>query len=173
MKRLDPLAPDHLILPGRASHDDVAKNRRASGRLQLEPVLGPQPLWPDHAERTHGAWAVELFPEHQPGVVQTGSLPPGSGSDLRRPDAVELRDEGRDPLRRRRDYPLVAVRDLHPSLPRRSVTVTSIDTRGLPLPQPRTAPAGLPSQMHLPVISDSRFSPGPASSRAVAAARLK
>src|SRR5215813_5621916 len=116
MKWLDPLAPDHLVLPGRASLDGMADNRRAFGRFQLEPVLALQLSRPDHAERARGAGAVELFPDHDPGVVQTVSLPLGSRSDLRRPDAAEVGDKGSDPLWRRRDHPLVVVPDLHRTL---------------------------------------------------------
>src|SRR5215471_14541268 len=116
MKGLDPLTPNRLILPGRAALDGVAKNRRALGRLQLEPVLALQPIRPDYPERTHGTRAVELFPEHQPSVVQAVSLPPGSRSDLRRPDTVEVGDEVGDLLWRRRDNSFVAVPDLHPPL---------------------------------------------------------
>src|SRR5260370_8543848 len=108
MKRLDPLTPDRLVLPGRAAFDGVADNRRASSRLQLEPVLAVQLIRPDHPERARGTRAVELFPEHQPGVVQAVSLPPGSRSDLRRPDTVEVGDKVGDPLWRRRDHPFVA-----------------------------------------------------------------
>src|SRR5258706_139800 len=42
MKRLDPLRPDRLVLPDRVALDRVAKNRRAFGELQLEPVLALQ-----------------------------------------------------------------------------------------------------------------------------------
>src|SRR5215475_6034101 len=113
MKWLDPLAPDHLILPHRAALDGVADNRRAFGRFQLEPVLAVQPSRPDHAERARGTGAVDLFPDHDPGVVQTMSPPLGGRSDLRRPDAAEVGDKGSDPLWRRRDHPLVVVPDLH------------------------------------------------------------
>jgi len=116
MKRLDPLTPDRLVLPGRAALERVANNCRVFARLQLEPVLAVQLIRPDHPERTRGTRAVELFPEHRPGVVQAVSLPPGSRSDLRRPDTVEVGDEGSDPLWRRRDNPFVAVPDLHPPL---------------------------------------------------------
>src|SRR6266704_4696896 len=113
MKRLDPLTPDRLVLPGRAALDHVTNNRRAFGEFQLEPVLGLQLIRPDHPERTRGARTIELFPEHQSHVVQTVSLQQGSRSDLRRPDTAEVRDECSDLLWRRRDDPLVAVRDLH------------------------------------------------------------
>jgi hypothetical protein len=116
MKRLDPLTPDRLVLPDRAALDHVKNNRRAFGDPQLEPVLGLQLSRPDHPERTRGPRTIELFPEHQSHVVQTVSLPQGSRSDLRRPDTAEVRDECSDLLWRRRDDPLVAVRDLHSSV---------------------------------------------------------
>src|SRR6266498_3108882 len=116
MKRLHPLTPDRLVLPDRPALDGVANNRRAFCKLQLEPVLGLQRIRPDDPEGTRGTRAIELFPEHQSGVVQTLSLQPRSRSDLRRPDTVEVRDECSDPLWRRRDNPLVAVPDLHPPL---------------------------------------------------------
>ena len=47
MQRLDPLAPDRLVPPGRAGLDRVAKNRRALGRLLLDLVLALQLIWPD------------------------------------------------------------------------------------------------------------------------------
>src|SRR5260370_2848575 len=71
MKRLDPLTPDRLVLPGRTALERVAQNGGALGQLQLEPVLALQLIRPDHSERTHGTGAIELFPEHEPGVVQT------------------------------------------------------------------------------------------------------
>src|SRR5260370_12701773 len=116
MKRLDALTPDRLVLPGRAADERVAKNRRVFGRLQLEPVLAVQLIRPDHPERARGTRAVELFPEHRPGVIQTVSLQPGGGSDLRRPDTVEVSDEGSDPLWRRRANPFVAALHPHPPL---------------------------------------------------------
>jgi len=116
MKRLDPLTPDRLVLPDRAAFERVAKNRPAFGKLQLEPVLELELIRPDHPERTRGTRAIELFPQHRPGVVQTVSLQPGSRSDFRRPDTAEVRDERNDPLWRCRDNPLVAFPDLHPSL---------------------------------------------------------
>src|SRR6266496_4388819 len=93
MQRLDPLAPDRLVLPGRAALDRVADNRRAFGGLQLEPVLALQLIRPDHPERARGPRAIELFPQHQPGIVQTVSSPLGSRCDLRRPDTAEVRNE--------------------------------------------------------------------------------
>src|SRR5262249_20838381 len=116
MKWLDPLAPDHLVLPGRASLDGMADNRRAFGRFQLEPVLALQLNRPDHPERARGAGAVGLLPNQYPRRGQTVSLPLGSRSDLRRPDAAEVGDKGSDPLWRRRDHPLVVVPDLHRTL---------------------------------------------------------
>src|SRR6266536_2525928 len=113
MKRLDPLTPDRLVLPDRAALERVAKNRRAFGTLQLEPVLALQLLRPDHPERTRGTRAIELLPEHQSGFIQTVSLQPRSRSNLRRPDTVKVRDERSDPLWRRRDNPFVVVPDLH------------------------------------------------------------
>src|SRR5215469_6524971 len=115
MKRLDPLTPDRLPLPGRAAFDRVAKDGRVVGTFQLEPLLALQLGRPDHPERTGGTWAVDLFPEHQPCVVQMVSLRPGSGSDLRRPDTVEVGDERGYLLRRCRDSPFMVVLDLHPS----------------------------------------------------------
>src|SRR6266851_7922415 len=106
MKRLDPLMPNRLVLPDRAALDGVANNRRAFGKLQLEPVLELELIRPDHPERTGGARAIELFPEHRSGVVQTVSLQPGSRSDLRRPDTIEVREEWSDALRRCRESPL-------------------------------------------------------------------
>jgi len=73
MKWFDPLTPDRLVLPGRAAFQRVVKNRRAFGELQLEPVLALQLIRPDHPERTHGTRAIELFPQHRPGVVETMS----------------------------------------------------------------------------------------------------
>src|SRR6266568_4727379 len=116
MKRLDPLTPDRLVLPGRAALKRVAQNGRAFGRPQLEPVLALQLIRPHHSGRTHGTRAIELFPKHQPGVVQTVSVQPGSRSDLLRPDTIEVRDECSDPLWRRRNSPLMTVPDLHPPL---------------------------------------------------------
>src|SRR5260370_41018209 len=122
MKRPDPLTPDRLVLPGRAALERMANNCRVFAKLQLEPVLAVQLIRPDHPERARGTRAVELFPEHRPGAIQTLSMPPGSRADLRRPDTVEVGDEGSDPLWRRRDNPFVAVLYLphpspHPPLP--------------------------------------------------------
>jgi hypothetical protein len=140
MKRLDPLTPDRLVRPGRTAFECVAQDGRAFGRPQLEPVLALQSVRPDHPECARGVWAIELFPEHRPGVVQTVSVQPGSGSDLRGPDAIEVRDERSDTLWRRRDNPLMAVPDLHPFL---TVVLSSLrpgrapsrDTAGLPGPR--------------------------------------
>src|SRR5215469_7594582 len=115
MKRLDPLTPYRLPLPGRAAFDRVAKDGRVVGTFQLEPLLALQLGRPDHPERTGGTWAVDLFPEHQPCVVQTVSLRPGSRSDLRRPDTAEVGDERGYLLWRCRDSPFMVVLDLHPS----------------------------------------------------------
>jgi hypothetical protein len=72
---------------------------------------------PGLPQRARGTRAIELCPQHQPGVVQALPLPPGSRSDLRRPETAEVRDECRDRLGRRRGNPFVAVPDLHlPSL---------------------------------------------------------
>src|SRR5215207_10399158 len=116
MKRRDPLAPDRLVLPVHAALDRVAQHCRAFGTLQFEPVLALQLIRPDHPERTRGTRPIDLFPGHRSGVVQPVSLQPWSRSDLLRPDAVEVRDERRDPLGWRRNNPLVAVPDLHPFL---------------------------------------------------------
>src|SRR5258708_29367796 len=129
MKRPDPLTPDRLVLPGRAALERMANNCRVFAKLQLEPVLAVQLIRPDHPERARGTGAVELFPEHRPGVIQTVSMPPGSWSDLRRPDTVEVGDEGSDPLWRRRDNPFVAVLDLHHSSPHRSCTAATKETQ--------------------------------------------
>src|SRR6516162_541752 len=129
MKRLDPLTPDRLVRPGRVTLDGVAQEGRAVGQLQLEPVLALQPLRPDHPERTCGAGAIELFPEHEPGVVQAVPVQPGRRSDLPRPDAVEVRDEGSDPFWRRWDDPLMAVPDLHPPLTSSFVPVDCVETQ--------------------------------------------
>src|SRR5258708_21607898 len=117
MKRLDLLTPDRLPLPDRVALDRVAKNRRTFGKLQLEPVLALQLIRHYNPERTRGTRAIELFPEHQSGVVGTVSSESRSRSDLRRPDTVEVRDECGDPLWRCRDNPLVAVSYLHPTSP--------------------------------------------------------
>jgi DNA-binding CsgD family transcriptional regulator len=71
--------------------------------------LGTQnwPICASHAGRARGIRAIELFPEHRPGVVQTVSVPPGSRSDLRGPYTIEVRDERSDPLWRRRDNPFL------------------------------------------------------------------
>src|SRR6266702_1875816 len=129
MKRPHPLTPDRLVLPGRAALERVANNCRVFSRLQLEPVLAVQLIRPGHPERARGTRAVELFPEHRPGVVQAASLPPGSRSDLRRPDTVEVSDKVGDPLRRRRDNPFVEVLDLHRSSPHRSCTAATKETQ--------------------------------------------
>src|SRR5579864_1068259 len=92
MSRLDPLTPDRLVLADRAALDRVADDGGAFCGLQLEPVLDPQLIRPDHSERARGTRAIELFPEHQPGVVQTVSLEPRSRPDLRWPETVEVRD---------------------------------------------------------------------------------
>src|SRR6516225_8638058 len=116
MKRLEALMPDRLVRPGRVALDRVAQDGRALAQLQLEPVLTLQLIRPDHSERTRGTRAIELFPEHEPGVVQAVPVQPGSRSDLPRPDAIEVRDECGDPFGRRRNDPLMAVPDLHPPL---------------------------------------------------------
>src|SRR6266567_7443471 len=160
MKRLDPLAPDRLVLPDRAALDRVAENRRAFGKLQLEPVLGLQLIRPDHPKRTRGTRAIELFPEHRPGVVQTVSLPPRSRSDLRRPDTVEVRDERNDPLWRCRDNPLVAFPDLHPSLT--SPHVPCDQCRDATVRSPRLRKRSCraaASNEHLPRATDTRPTP--------------
>src|SRR5260370_827173 len=129
MKRLDPLTPDRLVLPGRTALERVAQNGGALGQLQLEPVLALQLIRPDHSERTRGTGAIELFPEHEPGVVQTVCVQPGSRSDLPRPDPIEIRDQCGDPLWRRRDDPLMAVPDLHLPLTSPFVHRDHVETR--------------------------------------------
>src|SRR6516164_2553620 len=131
MKRLDPLMPDRLVRPGRVALDRVAQDGRALGRLQLEPVLALQPLRPDHSECTRGTRAIELFPGHEPGVVQAVSVQPGSRGDLPRPDAIEVRDECGDPFWRRCDDPLMSVPDLHPPLALPFVPCDRLETQRL------------------------------------------
>src|SRR5215467_13287237 len=116
MKRPDPLMPDHLVAPGRVALDGVANNRRAVGHLQLKPVLALQLIRADDPERPLGTRAIELFPEHQPGIEQAVPLRTGNRSDLSRPDTVEVRDKYSDPLRRCRDNPFVEFPDLHSPL---------------------------------------------------------
>src|SRR5215813_7601436 len=116
VKRLDPLAPDRLVFPGSAALDRVADNCRAFCTLQLEPVLALQFRRADNPERTRRPRAIELLPQHQPSVEQAVSLRPWSGSNLRRPDPVEVGDECSDPRRWCRDNPFVKLPDLHPPL---------------------------------------------------------
>jgi hypothetical protein len=99
---------------------------------------------------------MELFPEHQSGVVQTGSLPPRSRCDLRRPDPVEIRDECGNPLWRRRDTPFVAVPDLDPSLtsPLVHCDQRSDATVRFPVDRQRD-PAGLPPRTSTPRATDA------------------
>src|SRR5260370_23293288 len=137
MKRLDPLPPDRLVLPGRTALERVAQNRRALGQLQLDPVLALQLIRPDHSERTRGTGAIELFPEHEPRVVQTVCVHPGSRSDLPRPDPIEIRDQCSDPLWRRRDDPLMAVPVILPPRPPPLVHPANAETRGALFPTQR------------------------------------
>jgi hypothetical protein len=92
-------------------------------------MLALQLIGPDRSERTRGTRAIELFPVHEPGVVQAVSVQPGSRSDLPRPDAIEVRDECGDPFWRRRDDPLMAVPDLHPQLTSPFVPCDHAETR--------------------------------------------
>ena len=63
------LQPDLLVLPDRAAVDRVTNNRAAVDVLQLEPVLDPQLIRPDHSESPGGTRAIELFPEHRSRLV--------------------------------------------------------------------------------------------------------
>jgi len=102
--------------PGSAALERVADNCRAFCKIQPEPVLGLQLRRPDNPERTRRARAIELFPQHQPGVGQAVPLRLRSRSDLRRPDPVEVGDECSDPRRWCRDNPFVKFPDFHPPL---------------------------------------------------------
>src|SRR5262249_38602441 len=80
MKWLDPLAPDHLVLPGRASLDGMADNRRTFGRFQLEPVLALQLSRPDHAERARGAGRANSSPTMTPALYKRCPCRWGAGA---------------------------------------------------------------------------------------------
>jgi hypothetical protein len=88
------------------------------------------------------------------------SLQPGSRSDLRRPDTVEVRDERNDPLWRCRDNPLVAFPDLHPSLT--SPHVPCDQCRDATVRSPRLRKRSCraaASNEHLPRATDTRPTP--------------
>jgi len=116
VKRLDPLAPDRLVFP--------AAQPSSVWRTTVAPSVRSSPnqfsacnsggLTTRNARAR--ARAIELFPQHQPGVGQAVPLRLRSRSDLRRPDPVEVGDECSDPRRWCRDNPFVKFPDFHPPL---------------------------------------------------------
>jgi hypothetical protein len=112
---LDPVAPECRERADRLAFHGVAEERPAFRGLELEPVLGLQPVRVDHPERPRRTGAVDLLPDHQPRVVAAASQRARRGGDVGRPDAAEVGEERGHPLRAGGHESLVAIPDLHPS----------------------------------------------------------